>query len=139
MITRQELEGKWNEVKGRVRERWAEVTDDELQHARGNAEQLVGVIEQRTGESREAIEDFLEQAVTDGNASVKQAADAAREYAEKASQSVREQYEQVEESARAGYERAEQAVKRNPLESVAVAFGAGIITGVVVGVLLKSK
>jgi uncharacterized protein YjbJ (UPF0337 family) len=139
MITRQELEGKWNEVKGRVRERWGELTDDDLQRARGNAEQLVGVIQRKTGQSRQEIEDFLEEAVAGGVATMQQMADTAREYAGQASEAVREQYEQVSESVRAGYDQAEEMVRRKPVESVAVAFGAGIITGVIVGLLLKSR
>ena len=34
MITRQELEGHWNQVKGQVKERWGQLTDEELMQAR---------------------------------------------------------------------------------------------------------
>ncbi|MEZ6051591.1 MAG: CsbD family protein [Planctomycetaceae bacterium] len=46
---RQEIEGQWNQVKGQVQERWGELTDDDLYKARGSADQLVGVIQQKTG------------------------------------------------------------------------------------------
>lgn len=138
MLTRQELEGKWNELKGRIQERWGALTDDELQRVRGNATALVGVIEQKTGESRRVIEEFLDQAVTEGASAVNEALESAREFAGKASDKFREQYEGVSESVRAGYDEAEQIVRRKPVESVAVAFGAGIVTGVLVGLLLNS-
>ena len=48
MITRQELQGQWNQVKGQVQERWGEFSDDELMEARGSADQLVGVIQQNS-------------------------------------------------------------------------------------------
>jgi len=145
MITRQELEGKWNEVKGRIQEKWGALTDDELQRVRGNANALVGVIEQKTGASRRVIEEFLDEAIAGGASAVTGAMESAREFAGKAtefagkaSDKVREQYDEVAESVRAGYEEAEDMVRRKPVESVAVAFGAGIVTGVLVGLLLHS-
>jgi ElaB/YqjD/DUF883 family membrane-anchored ribosome-binding protein len=58
-------------------------------------------------------------------------------YADQAGEAFREQYDHMAENVRAGYERAGEMVRRSPVESVAVAFGAGIITGVVVGLMLK--
>lgn len=139
MITRQELEGHWNQVKGQVKERWGQLTDDELMQARGSADQLVGVIEQKTGESRRAIEDFLEQAIEEGAGTVKQMTDTARAYVDQANDTVRAQYDQAAEKAKAGYAQAESMVQRRPVESVAVAFGAGIVTGVIVGLVLRSR
>ena len=139
MITRQELEGQWNQVKGRIQERWGEITEDELQEARGDTNQLVGVLQQSTGETRREIEDFLEEVVTDTEGSVQKVAGAAREYADQASAAVQQQYDAVSANLQQGYAQAEQAVRRNPVESVAVAFGAGIITGVIVGLTLKSR
>jgi len=150
MITRQELEGKWTEVKGRIQEKWGMLTDDELQRVRGNANALVGVIEQKTGATRSAIEEFLDEAVAGGASAITGAMESAREFAGKAtdkatefagkaSEKVRQQYDDVAESVRAGYEEAEEMVRRKPVESVAVAFGAGIVTGVLVGLLLHHR
>lgn len=139
MISRQELEGHWNEVKGRIQERWGQVTENELQQARGDANQLVGVLQQRTGETRREIEDFLEAAAAESSGAAARAAEAAREYADQASAAMREGYEHVASSVKHGYAEAEGMVRRNPMESVAVAFGAGIITGVIVGLVLKSR
>src|SRR5262245_34125231 len=86
MITRQELERKWNEVKGRIQQKWGALTDDDLQRVRGNANALVGVIEQKTGESRRAIEDFLDQAIASGASVVGNAMESAREFAGKATE-----------------------------------------------------
>lgn len=139
MITRQELEGQWKQVKGRIQERWGQFSDEELQRAKGSAEQLVGVIQQKTGESRNAIEQFIEQAVESGGSTTQRVQETARQYADKASEAYREQYEQFAGSMKQGYEQAEGMVRRNPMESVAVAMGAGIITGVVIGLALRSR
>jgi uncharacterized protein YjbJ (UPF0337 family) len=139
MVTRQQLEGQWNQVKGRIQERWGQFTDNDLQELEGNATQLVGAIQQKTGESRQAIEDFLEEVVAEGSSMLNKATDTAREYAARASQTVHENYDRVAENVREGYAQANECVRRHPMESLGVAFGAGIITGVIVGLVLKGR
>ena len=62
-LNQQTIAGHWREIKGKLRERWGTLTDDELETAQGNTEQLVGVIQRRTGESAEKIREFLEGSV----------------------------------------------------------------------------
>jgi uncharacterized protein YjbJ (UPF0337 family) len=139
MVTRQELEGQWNQVKGKLQERWGSLTDDELQRVRGNANELVGVIQQRTGETRRAIEDFLTQAVSDGGSMAHEALESAREYADQAMTAARRGYDDAAAHLSSGVDQAQALVRRNPMESVAVAFGAGLIAGVITGLVLKSR
>jgi uncharacterized protein YjbJ (UPF0337 family) len=49
-------EGTWDRVKGKIRAEWGELTDDEVAQARGNLEQFVGNVKQKTGEAAESIE-----------------------------------------------------------------------------------
>jgi uncharacterized protein YjbJ (UPF0337 family) len=49
-------QGRWEELKGRVREKWGQLTDNDLETARGNLEQLIGLIKERTGASVQEIE-----------------------------------------------------------------------------------
>lgn len=139
MMNRQELEGKWDQVKGRLQERWGQLTDEELQRVRGDATALVGVIEEKTGESRREVEAYLEEVLGNGAARVRVAADQVRDYGQHVADSAHAGYEQVADSVRTGYEQAEGSIRRNPAESVAVAFGAGIITGVVVALAMRSR
>jgi len=50
------FEGKWKEMHGQLKEWWGEITDDELEQANGNAEQIVGLLQQKYGYTREAAE-----------------------------------------------------------------------------------
>ena len=58
---RMRLEGHWQEAKGRIRSVWGDLTDDELDEARGAWEQLVGTIRRKTGESIEKVESTLDE------------------------------------------------------------------------------
>lgn len=54
-----EIKGDWNIAKGKLRQKWAKLTDDDLQYVRGKEDELVGRIQKRTGEAREAVEKAL--------------------------------------------------------------------------------
>lgn len=139
MITRQELEGSWTSVKGKLQEKWGQLTDNDLQQFKGDANQLIGAIQAKTGETRRAVEDFLKTAMKNSGSAVQQAVGNAKEYAGQAKQMATEQYEHAVEGVQAGVHDAQEMVRRSPMESVAVAFGAGLIAGVVTGLILKSS
>jgi uncharacterized protein YjbJ (UPF0337 family) len=54
-INVQTIQGEWTHLCGLARQRWSQLTDDDLGALEGNFEQLVGRIQQKTGEGREAI------------------------------------------------------------------------------------
>lgn len=56
------MKGKWNEIKGRLKKAYAELTDDDLIYAEGKEDELIGRIQQKTGQSREALIKFIEEA-----------------------------------------------------------------------------
>jgi uncharacterized protein YjbJ (UPF0337 family) len=56
-----EVKGDWNITKGKLKQKWAKLTDDDLQYADGKQEELVGRIQKRTGETREAVEKALKE------------------------------------------------------------------------------
>lgn len=51
-----QIEGEWNIIKGNLKQKWAKLTDDDLQYIDGKQDELLGRIQKRTGESREAVE-----------------------------------------------------------------------------------
>lgn len=49
------LKGNWNKTKGRLMQKYAELTDDDLKYSEGKEEELLGRIQEKTGKSREEI------------------------------------------------------------------------------------
>lgn len=137
MISQQILHGNWNAIKGKLHSKWGSLTDDDLKAFNGNVDELVGTIQRKTGEARESIEQFFEQFSSDGASSISRASETVRAYAQQAAESVQETSQKAVESAREGYAEVEGLVRQRPAESLAVCFGAGVITGVVVGLLLR--
>lgn len=50
------VEGNWTEFRGKVRERWGKLTDDDLDVVAGRREQLLGVLQQRYGTAKDQLE-----------------------------------------------------------------------------------
>ncbi|MDX5359865.1 MAG: CsbD family protein [Alphaproteobacteria bacterium] len=48
-----QIEGKWDQIKGALRQEWAKLTEDDLEFARGSREKLAGRIQERYGVARE--------------------------------------------------------------------------------------
>jgi uncharacterized protein YjbJ (UPF0337 family) len=146
MINAQEIQGTWNKIRGKVKEKWGQLTDDDLAIHGGNVDQLVGRIQQKTGEGREVIERFLGGLTSSGSAGVARVAEGAREYAQQAGSFVqdagermRESYGRVAEEARDRFEDAEEMIRHNPAQSVAVVFGFGLLMGLFVGLAIRSR
>jgi len=138
-INAQELQGQWNKLRGQVKERWGQLTDDDLQIQGGNVDQLVGRIQQRTGETREAVEKFLTDLTGRGASSVAQATEAVSNYAQQAGDRLRDSYGDIAEQARDRYDDMQDHVRHNPGQSVAAAFGIGVVAGLIVGLALRSR
>lgn len=51
-----QIQGKWTELKGKARAQWGEISDDELAEARGDREQMIGLVQQKYGKVREEAE-----------------------------------------------------------------------------------
>ncbi len=61
MINEETLKGKWNEIKGEIRTKWGNLTEDELEKSKGNMTSIAGLIQQRYGESKERVEEVLQK------------------------------------------------------------------------------
>lgn len=139
MITQETLEGNWNEIKGKLRSKWDSLTDDDVTAFNGNVDQLMGTIQRKTGEARESVEQFFEQFNSDGGSAISRAGESVRAGAENAAASVQETYHKAAASVREKYAGVEDMVRQRPAKSLAVCFGAGVLTGVIVGLLLRRR
>ncbi len=128
MVNQQALKGNWHQIKGKLHSRWGQLSDDELEQAHGDLEHLIGTIQEKTGTAREEIEHYLEELT-----------DAGQDYARDVTKAVEHATHQVADAARRGYDQAQQTVQRHPFESLAACLGVGLISGIVVGLLLKSR
>lgn len=59
IMNKLEIEGDWNIATGKLKQKWAQLTDDDLQYAGGKMDELFGRIQKRTGATREAVEDAI--------------------------------------------------------------------------------
>jgi uncharacterized protein YjbJ (UPF0337 family) len=57
----QQARGNWMQFKGRLREAWGSLSDDELDRFEGRKDQLEGHIHEATGEAREKIRDMMDR------------------------------------------------------------------------------
>jgi uncharacterized protein YjbJ (UPF0337 family) len=55
------IKGKWNELKGRAKQEWADLTDDDLLYEEGKEEELLGRIQIKTGKTRDEIKDWFDR------------------------------------------------------------------------------
>ncbi|MBK7916636.1 MAG: CsbD family protein [Chloroflexi bacterium] len=51
------FEGKWKEMRGQVKEWWGKLTDDDLEQVNGKADQLIGLLQQKYGYTKEQAEE----------------------------------------------------------------------------------
>lgn len=138
-MNQQTLKGNWNELKGKIREQWGNLTDDEVSKTQGNLEQVLGLIQRKTGDSREQIEAFFDDAVQEGASIVERVKHTAQDLASSAGEATQEYAHQAMEMAKSGYEQTQQYVKKRPMESLSVCFGVGLISGVVIGLAMRSR
>jgi uncharacterized protein YjbJ (UPF0337 family) len=55
-MNRDQLEGKWKQMKGEAKVQWGKLTDDDLDQVSGNSEKLIGRVQERYGYERDQAE-----------------------------------------------------------------------------------
>lgn len=127
MTTKQQASGQWKQIKGAVKEKYGQLTDDELSKVEGDRDQLIGLIQQKVGAARSEVVKFVSQVYESCGESCSSFAQQASEYAEATGQRLRQ-----------GYEQSTETVVRHPLESVVSALGIGVVIGIAIGYSLAS-
>ncbi|MDX1925872.1 MAG: CsbD family protein [Pirellulaceae bacterium] len=150
MITKEHAQGNWKTIIGAVKEKFSQITGDELTGIEGNLDKLIGLVQRKSGQSREWVEAFLTDASDASKDVAQRVSNTASQYASQAVEVVRDNYENLSNAAHRGYEQVSDAASRGydntvktvsnrPLESIAIALGCGVLTGLVVGLSMASK
>jgi len=139
MIAQERVSGNWNRIVGAVKKNFGQITNDDLSRVEGSVDQLVGLIQTKTGRSREQIEQFLNQCCTSAEGTYHDISERVAEYSGAATDAVRENYDRLAEAAERGYDETVKTISRRPMESLLVAVGAGALLGVVLGMSMASR
>jgi uncharacterized protein YjbJ (UPF0337 family) len=59
-MTKLQLKGSWNEVKGKLKQKYGDLTDDDLMFAEGKEDELLGRLQARLGKSKEELRREIE-------------------------------------------------------------------------------
>lgn len=54
------FKGKWNELKGKAKQEWADLTDDDLLYVEGKEDELYGRMQEKTGKSKDEIRTWFD-------------------------------------------------------------------------------
>ncbi len=60
MATKLQMKGNWNEVKGKLKQKYGQLTDDDLTFSEGKDDELLGRLQKRLGETKENIRKTIE-------------------------------------------------------------------------------
>ena len=60
-INKLQIKGNWNEIKGKLKQKYGQLTDDDLTFAEGKEDELLGRLQQRLGKTREEIRRDIEE------------------------------------------------------------------------------
>ena len=56
-----QIKGNWNEIKGKLKQKFADLTDDDLTFAEGKEDEMLGRLQQRLGKSEEELRRAIEE------------------------------------------------------------------------------
>ncbi|NLA61652.1 MAG: CsbD family protein [Bacteroidales bacterium] len=59
------FKGKWNQLKGKVKQQWGNLTDDDLTYVEGKEDELYGRIQEKTGKSKDEVREWFDKEMKD--------------------------------------------------------------------------
>jgi uncharacterized protein YjbJ (UPF0337 family) len=133
MINQETLQGNWNEMRGKIREKWSQLTDNDLGEFHGNVDQLVGRIQQRTGAARSAIEEYLGEISAASASMMGRLGSAVHDSAH----NIQHAAGHVQHAVADGAAHAEDFVRNRPGQAVAIAFGVGVVAGLGIAICMQ--
>jgi len=135
MATKQESAGQWKSLTGAVKQKYGQITEDELTQLNGNVDQLIGLVQRKSGQTREQIEAFVHKC----GESCDSVMDRASDYVSDASESLQAGYDVVAEQTKRGYDASARTVASHPFETIGAAFGVGMVAGLLIGLSMGAQ
>jgi uncharacterized protein YjbJ (UPF0337 family) len=56
-----QIKGSWNEIKGKLKQQYGNLTDDDLVFAKGKEDELLGRLQKRLGKSKDEVRQMIEK------------------------------------------------------------------------------
>jgi len=128
------LEGDWKQLRGKAKERWGKLTDDDLTTISGRRAQLEGKIQERYGfaksQARKEIEDWYRSTESYLADEIDNIRTELQSLASSVGRIANKQIDRAQVRATEVAHEAEAAIRRNPLTAIAIAVGLGFLVGV---------
>ena len=135
------VEGDWKRMKGKVKEQWGLLTDDDLTAIGGRKDQLEGKIQERYGygkdQVRKEIDSWFSSTALVANDNAEELADQIeairadiQSLTSTVSRVANKQLGQAQDKAVKAMSNAEEAIRENPVSAVAIAAGLGFLFGI---------
>jgi len=128
------LEGDWKQLRGKAKERWGKLTDDDLTTISGRRAQLEGKIQERYGfaksQARKEIEDWYRSTESYLADEIDNIRTELQSLASSVGRIANKQIDRAQVRATEVAHEAEAAIRRNPLTAIAIAVGLGFLIGV---------
>ena len=59
-MDRLNIKGNWNQLKGKIKQAYADITDDDLMYEEGKEDEMLGLLQKKTGKSRQQLVNWIE-------------------------------------------------------------------------------
>ncbi len=139
MVSQSVLEANWNDIKANLKSKWQQLSDRDLQSFKGSADQLVHMIQRRTGQAKNVIENQLEEMIAQGRDIQNQVGQFFSGAASQAGEVYNEGYDVAAQKLAEGYQQASKYAKENPGAAVAILFGSGLLAGLGAAMLMRRR
>jgi ElaB/YqjD/DUF883 family membrane-anchored ribosome-binding protein len=139
MVDHDALLRSWKEISEKLRQHWAELANEDFQSFNGDVNQVVELIQRKTGDARTIVERYLNELSANAASAFERSTEDVREYARESGERIEEGTRQAVEAWRESRKMAEAYARQRPVASMAVCFGAGILAGLVLGLSVRRR
>jgi len=121
---------KWDQIRSAIKAKWSQLSDQDLEMIDGDSRKLVALVHQKTNLPLHEIEEGIDAIAAESQGLLSRIARTASEFAQSASEFAQSAGSQVSVPMQRAYTQARELVETRPLPSVASAFAAGMLLGI---------